>query len=66
LTQKKSLDFQATWYATKRWALTFDARNLTDPIYSENYGNQPVYFNFYNWYFSRSFALGVRYQFSKF
>jgi len=59
---EESLDFQATWNVADDWALTFDAVNLTDPVFHENYGNQPQYFNFYNNYFTRSFALGVRYN----
>lgn len=60
---EESLDFQATWLVTDRWTLTFDATNLTDPIYNENYGDQPDIFNFLNHYYSRTFSLGVRYQF---
>lgn len=59
---EKSLDFQATWILTDRWTLTFDATNLTEEVVSENYGNQPMIFNHTNWFFSRTFALGVRFQ----
>jgi TonB-dependent receptor len=62
---EESLDFQATWYVAGNWALIFDATNLTAPVFNENYGNQPLYFNFYNNYFSRAFALGFRYQFAR-
>ncbi|HQL29274.1 MAG TPA: TonB-dependent receptor [Thermoanaerobaculales bacterium] len=64
-SEEESLDFQATWYINDHWALTFDGNNLTAPVFHENYGNQPELFNFYNWYYSRTYALGVRYQFSK-
>lgn len=60
--EEESLDFQATWMMTDRWTLTFDATNLTDPIYSLNYGNQPQIFNFLNNYYSRTYSLGLRFQ----
>jgi iron complex outermembrane recepter protein len=59
---EKSLDFQATWMVSDRWTLTFDATNLTEEVFNENYGNQPVIFNFNNWFYSRTFALGLRFQ----
>ena len=60
---EESLDFQATWHVNENWTLTFDAVNLTDPVFNENYGDNPDVFNFLNHYYSRTFALGVRYQF---
>jgi TonB-dependent receptor len=60
--EEESLDFQATWNVTDRWTLTFDATNLTDPIYNENYGNNPQIFNFLNHYYSRTYSLGLRFQ----
>jgi TonB-dependent receptor len=59
---EESLDFQLTWQAARNWALTFDAVNLTAPVFHENYGNNPTIFNFLNNYYSRSFAVGIRYQ----
>jgi hypothetical protein len=59
---EESLDFQLTWQVARDWALTFDAVNLTAPVFHENYGNNPTVFNFLNNYFSRSFAFGIRYQ----
>ena len=59
---EKSLDFQATWMVSDRWTVTFDATNLTEEIFSENYGNQPVIFNHTNWFYSRTFALGLRFS----
>ena len=59
---EESLDFQATWQAGESWAVTFDAVNLTAPVFNENYGDNPEIFNFLNNYFSRSFAVGIRYQ----
>jgi iron complex outermembrane recepter protein len=59
---EKSLDFQFTWMMTERWTLTFDATNLTEEVFNENYGNQPQIFNHTNWFYSRTFALGVRFQ----
>jgi len=59
---EESLDFQFNWNISDQWTLTFDATNLTDPIFSQNYGNNPTIFNFLNPYYTRTFALGVRYQ----
>lgn len=59
---EKSLDFQATWHVDDRWTLTFDATNLTEEIYQENYGDNPVIFNHLNNLFSRTFSLGVRFR----
>ena len=61
--EEESLDFQLTWNITDRWTTTFDATNLTEPEFHWNYGNQPTLFNFHNYLYSRTFALGVRYQF---
>ena len=47
---------------TDRWTLTFDATNLTEEVFNENYGNQPTIFNHTNWFYSRTFAFGVRFQ----
>jgi TonB-dependent receptor len=59
---EESLDFQATWYMNDTWAVTFDAVNLTAPVFHENYGDNPMVFNFLNNYYSRTFALGIRYR----
>ena len=59
---EKSLDFQFTWLVSERWTVTFDATNLTEEVFHENYGNNPVYFNHLNNFFSRTFALGLRFQ----
>ena len=61
--EEESLDFQLTWHITDSWTTTFDATNLTEPEFHWNYGNQPTLFNFHNYLYSRTFALGVRYQF---
>lgn len=58
---EQSLDFQATWHVSDRWTLTFDGVNLTQPVFHQNYGDHPKLFNFFNDYFTRSFAVGVRY-----
>ena len=60
---EKALDFQATWALSDMWTLTFDATNLTEEVYHEDYGNQPQIFNFLNNFYSRTFALGVRFTF---
>jgi outer membrane receptor protein involved in Fe transport len=59
---EKSLDFQATWSINDTWTLTFDATNLTEEVFHENYGNEPMIFNHLNNFFSRTFALGLRFQ----
>jgi TonB-dependent receptor len=59
---EESLDFQATWYVNDTWGLTFDAVNLTAPVFHENYGDNPMVFNFLNSYYSRTFAIGLRYR----
>jgi len=58
---EESLDFQATWHVSDQWTLTFDGVNLTQPVFHENYGNHPKLFNFHNPFYSRTFAVGVRY-----
>jgi len=60
---EESLDFQATWVVNENWTLTFDATNLTDPVFHENYGDNPQIFNFLNNLYSRTYAVGVRFQF---
>ncbi len=60
---EESLDFQATWRVKKNFTVTLDAVNLTAPVFHENYGDNPKIFNFLNNYYSRTFALGARYQF---
>lgn len=60
---EESMDFQATWHVKGGVTVTFDAVNLTAPVFHENYGDNPEVFNFLNNYFSRTFALGVRYKF---
>ncbi|MEJ2402403.1 MAG: TonB-dependent receptor [Xanthomonadales bacterium] len=61
--EEESLDFQLTWQFLDRWSATFDATNLTQPEFHWNYGNQPTLFNFHNYLYSKTYALGVRYQF---
>jgi TonB-dependent receptor len=60
---EESLDFQATWMINDMWALTFDATNLTDPVFHENYGDNPVIFNHLNNLYSRTYSLGVRFTY---
>jgi len=59
---EESLDFQATWVLSDRWALTFDATNLTNPVFHENYGNNPMIFNHLNNLYSRTYSVGVRFN----
>lgn len=60
---EESLDFQFTWLVNDSWTMTFDATNITEPTSHWNYGDQPVLFNFHNYLYSRTFAVGVRYGF---
>jgi iron complex outermembrane recepter protein len=60
---EESLDFQFTWNVNDNWTATFDATNITQPKFHWNYGNQPALFNFHNYLYSRTFAVGVRYGF---
>ncbi len=60
---EESLDFQATWNVKDKLSVTFDAVNLTAPVFHENYGDNPTTFNFLNSYYSRTFALGARFKF---
>ncbi|HLT91003.1 MAG TPA: TonB-dependent receptor [Woeseiaceae bacterium] len=62
---EESLDFQFTWNASENWTVTFDATNLTEPEFHWNYGNMPHLFNFHNYLYSRTFALGARYSFGR-
>jgi len=64
---EKSLDFQATLQATRQFALTFDAVNLTKELSQQYYyfdGNGgPSQDNQSNALLARTFALGLRYSF---
>lgn len=62
---EESLDFQFTWNINDSWTATFDATNITEPTFHWNYGNQPTLFNFHNYLYSRTFAVGVRYNFGQ-
>lgn len=59
---EESLDLQLSWNATDQWTVTFDATNLTEPTFHWNYGDQQDLFNFHNYVYSRTFALGVRFS----
>lgn len=58
---EESLDFQLSWAVNDNFTVTFDATNLTEEIYHEYYEFPDIY-NFGNSLFSRTFALGVRFQ----
>ncbi len=62
---EESLDFQFTWNINDNWTATFDATNITEPTFHWNYGDQPTLFNFHNYLYSRTFAVGVRYNFGQ-
>lgn len=57
-----SMDFQLSYQATKRLMLTFDATNITGEKYYDYYGDQNLY-NIGTSLFSRTYAVGLRYQF---
>jgi len=57
-----SLDFQLSVYPMEGLTLTFDATNLTEEIY-HSYYEYPDTHNFGNALYSRTFALGLRYDF---
>ncbi|WP_323815966.1 TonB-dependent receptor [Cellvibrio sp. NN19] len=61
---EQSLDLQVSWDVTDDLMLTFDATNLLDDVYQSYYGegNQNLY-NFGSGVYSKTFALGARYQF---
>jgi len=60
--EEESLDLQLSYAVTEQFTVTFDATNLTEPTYHWNYGDNPELFNFHNYIYSRTFALGVRYS----
>lgn len=62
---EESLDFQFTWHINDSFTATFDATNITEPTFHWNYGDQPTLFNFHNYLYSRTFAVGVRYNFGQ-
>lgn len=62
---EESLDFQLTWNITPSWTLTFDATNLTEPEFHWNYGDMPDLFNFHNYLYSRTYAVGARFSFGQ-
>ncbi len=62
-SEEESLDLQLTWNINDSWAVLFDATNLTEPEFHWNYGNNPELFNFHNYLYSRTYALGVRYNY---
>jgi len=59
---EESLDFQLSYFATDNLTITADATNLTNEIFQSYYENPKLY-NFGNSLYSRTFAVGLRYQF---
>ncbi|WGL16083.1 TonB-dependent receptor [Microbulbifer bruguierae] len=59
---ENSLDFQASYDVTDDLVITFDGTNLTEEKQQEYYEYADLY-NFGNFKFSRTFALGARYSF---
>ncbi|OWQ77996.1 TonB-dependent receptor [Stenotrophomonas maltophilia] len=57
-----SMDLQFSWQATPSLVLTLDATNLTGEKYQDYYGNRQL-FNLGTNMFSRTYAVGLRYQF---
>ncbi|MDP0499918.1 MAG: TonB-dependent receptor [Verrucomicrobiota bacterium JB022] len=61
-TPDKSLDLQVSWAVTEALTVTFDATNLTQETFHSYYEDEDL-FNFGNWIVSRTFAVGMRYDF---
>ena len=59
---EKSMDFQLSYNVSDDLVITFDATNLTDDM-NHSYYEYPKTHNFGNYFFSRTFALGMRYSF---
>ncbi len=63
---ESSLDFQLSYNFTDKFAISFDAVNLTEEIQRSYYkfadAGGPAMFNFGNTLLSRAFALGVRWR----
>ena len=61
---EQSLDFQFNYDVTDNFAVSFDATNILDDVYSNHYGQgNDDLFNFGSAVYSRTFALGARYTF---
>lgn len=60
---EESLDFSMTYRVSKNLSLTFDATNLTDTLYQSYYGNNSTTNNFGSSLYSRTFAVGARFDF---
>jgi len=61
---EQSLDFQFNYDVTENFAVSFDATNILDDVYSNHYGQgNDDLFNFGSVVLSRTFALGARYTF---
>ena len=58
---EQSLDFQLSYNVNDNLVLTFDATNLTDEVFQAYYQYPDIY-NFSSGIYSRTYALGVRYQ----
>lgn len=59
---ERSMDLQLSYNVTKDLVITFDATNLTDDMNHSYYEFSKTH-NFGNYFFSRTFALGMRYVF---
>lgn len=61
---EQDLSFQLSYDVTDELTVTFDGTNLLDDVYQNYYGegNQNL-FNFGNGIYSKTYAVGVRYQF---
>ncbi|QIL91340.1 TonB-dependent receptor [Microbulbifer sp. SH-1] len=59
---ESSLDFQLSYDVSDNLVVTFDGTNLTEEMSHEYYEYSDLY-NFGNFKFSRTFALGARYSF---
>ena len=59
---EESMDFQVSYDITDDWVVTFDATNLTNPVY-QSYWSDPTYWNDGSSIYSPTFALGTRFSF---
>lgn len=60
---EESLDFSLSYRVSRNIEITFDATNLTEPLYQSYYGNNPTTNNFSSSLYSRTFAIGARFDF---
>ncbi len=60
---EESMDFSMTYRVNKNLSFTFDATNLTEELYQSYYGDNATTNNFGSSLYSRTFAVGARFEF---